>query len=477
MNGDKNAKCEIIEAIVQTAVNLAIDVTLAVVTDGIGMAVQSAVNNLVERTFRKLLNTYQASRMTRTLTNLRWKDSHLLGLIKWSGSKKDVQNSIGSIIRNLKISEIKRLNSLKPGVEAGLNSAWKQQLKQQNKNTIKDLKRVAKLWPEGGLHDLKVHLRGDLREKFGEEVDHLTNEELHQAIHDIHSFKNIHGIEDVNAIKDFHAIHDINAIEEIHKNNNFPDSDQMLRLFSSTHMPRHPTRAKDNKGEPQEWDDKVAPYITNVLTQLAWNPTQHVPQNWMVNYYHMGNSQGWLTDGAEKESIWDSSLVGKAYRSWPVKKLEEIQSREQAPAPLKGGFTDLPAINGGQGVGWMCSDFEGDWKDHNAQNIEILKKRISAELDNGRRQVSTLFKEMYEGATPEPGQPSMVARWMTARKWVGKNEPGTVEYDLNHKDANYRHVIYNLGEWGILLTVLLGHLSLISSRSFLRLFFHKVIIT
>jgi hypothetical protein len=234
---------------------------------------------------------------------------------------------------------------------------------------------------------------------------------------------------------------DVHIIEDTH-HGDFPS--QMFRIFNGVKMPRPPTRAKDEKNKPQEWEEMVAPYITNVLTQLAWNPTQHVPQNWMVNYYHIGNSKGWLTDGAEKELGWDNTLVGAAYRSWPVKKLEEIQNGEQVQAPLKGGFTELPAINGGQGVGWMCSDFEGDWKDHNAQNIEILKKRISAELDNGRRQVSTLFKEMYEGATPELGQPSMVARWMTARKWVGKTEPGTVQYDLNHKETNYRHVIHSL---------------------------------
>lgn len=86
----------------------------------------------------------------------------------------------------------------------------------------------------------------------------------------------------------------------------------------------------------------------------------------------------------------------------------------------------------------MCADFEGDWKDLNAPNKDLLAKRIAMELDNGRRQVWTLFKEIYEGAAPEIGKPSMVARWMLARRWVGKDERGTVEYDLNHKEIFYK---------------------------------------
>jgi uncharacterized protein (UPF0335 family) len=199
-------------------------------------------------------------------------------------------------------------------------------------------------------------------------------------------------------------------------------------------------------------EDMSKTLVTGIAQQMAWNQMQHIPQQWFGGYYHHGdkwnadgrkegttwenaltNNNKWSADRSQEETTWVNALTNsKAYRAWPRNKLKE--HREQAQAGLKGGVVELPTIIGGSGTGWICSEFEGDWKDLNSENVDLLRQRYNAELHNGRRQVWMLYKDMYDGAVPEPGRPSMVARWMLARKWVGKNEEGTIEYDLHHAE-------------------------------------------
>jgi uncharacterized protein (UPF0335 family) len=199
-------------------------------------------------------------------------------------------------------------------------------------------------------------------------------------------------------------------------------------------------------------EDMSKTLVTGIAQQMAWNQMQHIPQQWFGGYYHHGdkwnadgrkegttwenaltNNNKWSADRSQEETTWVNALTNsKAYRAWPRNKLKE--HREQAQAGLKGGVVELPTIIGGSGTGWICSEFEGDWKDLNSENVDLLRQRYNAELHNGRRQVWMLYKDMYDGAVPEPERPSMVARWMLARKWVGKNEEGTIEYDLHHAE-------------------------------------------
>jgi len=199
-------------------------------------------------------------------------------------------------------------------------------------------------------------------------------------------------------------------------------------------------------------EDMSKTLVTGIAQQMVWNQMQHIPQQWFGGYYHHGdkwnadgrkegttwenaltNNNKWSADRSQEEPTWVNVLTNsKAYRAWPRNKLKE--HREQAQAGLKGGVVELPTIIGGSGTGWICSEFEGDWKDLNSENVDLLRQRYNAELHNGRRQVWMLYKDMYDGAVPEPGRPSMVARWMLARKWVGKNEEGTIEYDLHHAE-------------------------------------------
>jgi hypothetical protein len=182
-------------------------------------------------------------------------------------------------------------------------------------------------------------------------------------------------------------------------------------------------------------EDWAKTMSTGIASQLAWNHMQHVPQEWLAPYYHHGDT--WSPDGRKEESTWANVLTNnKAYKAWPRDKLKD--NREQAQASIKGGVTKLPTIIGGSGVGWVCSEFEGDWKDLNPENVHLLRQRYNAELHNARRQVSMLYEDMYNGAVPEPGAPSMAATWMLARKWIGKSEEGTIEYDLHHSEAFHK---------------------------------------
>jgi hypothetical protein len=164
----------------------------------------------------------------------------------------------------------------------------------------------------------------------------------------------------------------------------------------------------------------------------GWQPSlvgavSRFPHN-VKEYYWPNNG---LVDYGNDAPSWDNSVVNDAYLGWPTDKMKEYY--ERPVSSFSAGGTDLPTIVGGKGGGWrICSEFEGDWNDINPTNEKLLLDRMGAELEIGRKQVWRLFKEIYEGATPEVGEPSMVARWMLARQWVGAKDKGSVMYDLNH---------------------------------------------
>lgn len=203
-----------------------------------------------------------------------------------------------------------------------------------------------------------------------------------------------------------------------------------------------------------------APLAQNLANQGSIFPMFHGPQQWASDIYHPGMFWGTTMAGANDPPEWHSerkledsaedlyaadaadatylakhSLFNEAYRDWPRNKLEEIKSQQVASGGDGAFEMALPTITGGTGWGWeMCSDFEGDWQDHNEDNNKILKQRVAVELEAARRQVWTLFKNMYDGELLEPGRPSLLARWMLARNWVGKDKKDSVEYDLYHRE-------------------------------------------
>jgi hypothetical protein len=200
---------------------------------------------------------------------------------------------------------------------------------------------------------------------------------------------------------------------------------------------------------PEDFDDMW----TQSITQLIVFPVFHTPQSWGAQFYHEGSSfPAWGGDGPDDVSDWyhvpkgesagsfaltnttkwQNPLHNEAYRAWPKKKL--IENSELAKPGPQGEFDPLPVIIGGSGTNWICSSFEGDWHDMNPDNIELVRQRLIAELDGGRRRVFALYKAMFDGAVPEPGMPSMTARWMLAKNWIGHNEVGTVEYELHNLD-------------------------------------------
>ncbi|KAH7360272.1 hypothetical protein BKA65DRAFT_181486 [Rhexocercosporidium sp. MPI-PUGE-AT-0058] len=84
-------------------------------------------------------------------------------------------------------------------------------------------------------------------------------------------------------------------------------------------------------------------------------------------------------------------------------------------------------IGPGIGHGTMCSEFEGDFVDNNPGNRDNLAARLSSVFESGRKQRQAMFKALYQGFLPAPGQPSGTATWLKTRDWAG---PGSVLEDM-----------------------------------------------
>ena len=182
-------------------------------------------------------------------------------------------------------------------------------------------------------------------------------------------------------------------------------------------------RADERKKKARKFFTDAREESITQIRGAALYPLLHMPGS--INRWFLDPK---FPDPTQDAPTWGDVLVNDAYKGWPANRLKEYY--EASDAGLRGSGASLPKILGGKGGGALCSDFEGDWQDLNPANIELLGKRMNGELETSRQQVWRLFREMYHGATPEVGQPSMVARWMLARRWVGSDIPGTVQYDL-----------------------------------------------
>ncbi|KAE9379765.1 hypothetical protein N431DRAFT_398235 [Stipitochalara longipes BDJ] len=413
VKSDKATLCEIYRQIINSAINVVMDLSIAAFTDGVGQVLTSKLFNLIEKNVFRMANYMNAEKLERALAAAGNAFDH----INWE--KFDWEKEYSTIHKQI------------------TEHMW-------GRDKILSTLRAEFHHIE---HDVGTHAYDSLRDaKHSAIAAHF--------LHDTFSHVDENGDDSTKRA--------LQETMEYFSKNGFPRA-----VLKASKLPSKEGREIRKEARhaitifrklsfapsklAQEWG---APMTTNVVGQLAIWPMFHLPQQWAASFYHPGNYWGKHIGGAEdppewhnermpehtRESGpvdnvngpgWQNSLINEAYRAWPRNKLTE--KHEQVASGLDGTLeAALPTIVGGIGSGWICSDFEGDWKDDNKVNTELLRDRVSVELEAGRRQVWTLFKDMYDGAVPEPGRPSMVARWMLARNWVGKDQKGSIEYDLHN---------------------------------------------
>jgi hypothetical protein len=81
----------------------------------------------------------------------------------------------------------------------------------------------------------------------------------------------------------------------------------------------------------------------------------------------------------------------------------------------------LPALDGGYSDGGFCAGWEGDFKDHNPENIKKLTSRVHTIFANTRSNAQEVFKAMYDGLKVKDGGPTVGARWLQSMPFTGNN--------------------------------------------------------
>jgi hypothetical protein len=398
VDGDKKSLCEIYKQIVIAVINAAMDLLVSGFSDGIGGVLTSKIFNAVERDVKKIGNY----RMIKTL------DKVLTGFenVEYSGFR--MKNDFDKIADKLSEFIKSRETTMSTIITTSSTS----------------LKRLTELERESrhakALYEMftTVHFGGSGNDKRALErtVNHIIDYGSPIRVLRARGATQEQKVKAHRAINSFKSLHKFNTEEKL-----------------------------------VEWE---LPLAKNMANSLGIFPMFHIPGQWLSSLYHPNTVWGTDIAGADDPPEWrnermrenlklnptfdadfaadfERSLHNTAYRDWPRKKF--IEKDEQVKSGRDGTLQpQLPTIVGGLGHGWICSDFEGDWTDHNEVNIDMLKNRVAMELEAGRRQVWSMFKDMYDGVIIEPGRPSMVARWMLARDWVGKDQKGTIEYDLHH---------------------------------------------
>lgn len=392
-SSDKSDACDTYKLIAQTAIDVVIDLGVGALTDGIGAVITNKITQQLEKEFLGIINVGRAQKVTRVLQT-----EKQLASINWRGDFDAIT---------------KKLRELKHESQIALEAAGKYPKEERSaRRKFKDI---------GVLHD--TFAKDEL--KSSEE----KLRKLQKATEDLQRF----------------------GIPRMGKKLGEAKSDEMPTTFQDIKDLK--VRFGDQKSYIDDW---AQPIFNNVVQQVAWNPMNHMPQQWLAQFYHHGYQ--WGVDGSRDEVDpqphqhkphideehpfdvnldWDHPFLNEAYKAWPKNKLKH--PHEELEHKHNGAFIDdLPQIIGGSGTGWMCSDFEGDWKDHNEDNTKLLQKRVTAELEAARRNVWELYKDLFEGAVPEPGKPSMMSRWMLARRWIGKETYGTIEHNMNNLEEFHR---------------------------------------
>ena len=212
-----------------TTINLVIDISIAVLTDGIGMAITTQLNTAIECRVRRMVQEIQARKFAKLLNGI---GSSRVRKIDFTRSADMIRYDIHHLIHEeLQV------------VEHGGQSA-----------ILDKLLRLERLIPDEvtpGLQNAVDHL-----EKYSSLniwVKQKSKGKLAKA-----------------QLKSWSERQE--ALETLKR--------QKWRVPNK--------KFRDNMGEPRKAVDHFMPYLTNSIYQLLWNPLQHIPQNYMASHYHLG---------------------------------------------------------------------------------------------------------------------------------------------------------------------------------------------
>ncbi len=212
-----------------TTINLVIDVSVAVLTDGIGMAVTTQINAAIESRVRRMLQEIQARKFTKLLNGI---GSSRVRKIDFTQSGKMIRHDIHHLIHD-----------------------ERHVVEQRGQNAILNkLLCLERLIPDEVTPGLQ------------NAVDHLEN----YRYLDIWTQQESKGKYAKALMKSWGER--IEAMETLKR--------QKWRVPNKKFL--------DNMGEPRKAVDHFMPYLTNVVYQLLLNPLQHIPQNYMASHYHLG---------------------------------------------------------------------------------------------------------------------------------------------------------------------------------------------
>lgn len=359
---DKRAKCEHLKAIAEGVINILIDTSISVITDGMGGVLTNWISKEITKLEKQVSKNIQITRFVKAINAI--KDKMGFKQIDWKKAEESLENRLKLVETIDKFSKSKEFTHME-------RRGWKALLREAEAD------HGLRAWD---IPKMVEKLAMPATEKFNPKLWHKTNIKPPAPI----------------------------------------DAETWLKLQDH------------NWPHWKRFSEFAWPLEANAR-QAFLTPFLRIPQNAAGVRQHIDQ----FTHHDKDASLWQNSLVNDAYKSWPGRRLKEKQ-REQAQAGLRGSHTELPTIITGTGHGWMCSEYEGDWEDLNNENLPLLQKRVNAELYSARRQVWTVFDDMYHGVIPEPGHPSFMSRWFLARKWLGRDELGTVEYELEHVEEFYK---------------------------------------
>jgi hypothetical protein len=214
---------------VSTTINLVIDVSIGVLTDGIGLAIVTQINAAIESRVRRMVAEIQARKFTKLLNGI---GPSRVRKIDFTKSSDEIRHEIHHLISQ-------ELHA----VEQGGNHA-----------ILDRLERLERLIPDEvtpGLQDA---------------VDHIEN---YRSL-DIWVQQESKGKLAKSQLKSWSERKE--ALENLRRQKWTVPNKKFI----------------DNMGEPRKAVDHFMPYLNNVLYQLIWNPFSHIPQNYMGNHYHFG---------------------------------------------------------------------------------------------------------------------------------------------------------------------------------------------
>jgi hypothetical protein len=99
---------------------------------------------------------------------------------------------------------------------------------------------------------------------------------------------------------------------------------------------------------------------------------------------------------------------------------------------------DLPVLDGGYSSGGICAGWEGDFQNHNPENIKKLTSRVHTIFANTRSNAQEIFRAMYDGLKVKDGGPTVGARWLQSMPFTGNN---SLTYFMDNMAEAERYLI------------------------------------